>query len=446
MRARLSWLSSVLLTLSAGAAHAQSPTFATTSYTAPAGARGAVGVDLNRNGWLDIVTANTGRNTIAIAINRGAAGGFETPREVAVGTGPFDIAAGDLNRDGIPDLVVATPDSNTIDVLLIGPNATVASRRSLQVGQSRGLTCADVTRDGILDLIYTDYLRGVMVVLRGDGTGQFPTKVGEFVVASRPQGVATGDFNHDGLLDAAVASTNGTVLNVLSGTSDGKFTRRTVEAGRTLNVLAVADFNADGWLDIAAASTSTNVVVFFRGDATGFTVAGTRPTGSSPRGIATADFNQDGRPDLAIGNRNSNSVSVFLARSDGSIVPDAWGDLPAAAGARAVVTGDFDHDGRADVAAGDELAPQTSVFMNTTTFVRPAFSFTNQEIVMHPGQIAMVGRDRGVRPARLLSGRERAEGDDTTRESARLHRRAVRRRSDPDLQVVGAAQRAEQFL
>ena len=47
----------------------------------------------------------------------------------------------------------------------------------------------------------------------------------------------------------------------------------------------------------------------------------------------------------------------------------------AAAGSRAVVTGDFDADGRIDFATGNESAAAVTILANTTAFKKAAFSF-----------------------------------------------------------------------
>jgi hypothetical protein len=376
MSARTSLLTSAVFTLTAVFAHAQTLDFSSASYPAATGARDAVVLDVNRDGWPDLATANTGRNTVAILQNRADGTGFLPPREIAVGAGPFDIDAGDLKRDGIPDLIVTTPDGRAIEVLVMGAGGQVASRSLVALGsQAWGATLSDVTRDGILDLLYTDYARDRLVLLPGTGAGGFGAASGEWAVGANPQGVVARDFNHDGLIDVAVAATGANALDVLYGAASGGFTRRTVAAGRPLNVLSVVDINADGWFEIAAASSSTNVVVIFRGSSSGFTIAGTRPVGSLPRGIATGDFNQDARPDLAVASYGSATVTLLLGRRDGSVLPDHWGDLPAGSGARGVATADFNHDGRLDSAVGSQTAGRVWLHENTTPFVPPAFSF-----------------------------------------------------------------------
>ena len=377
---RLALLAPLLvLGVGAGAASAQTPGFTSTPYLSTAGARGAVAVDLNRDGWLDLATANAGRNTVVVLLNRGDGTGFGPPREIPVGAGPFDIVSGDLNRDGIPDLVVTTPDAHAIEVLLMGADGWLSSRGIAAPGsESRGAALADITRDGVLDLIYSDYARHRVVVLPGNDDGTFSAALADVPVGARPQGVAAGDFNHDGVLDIVAASTGAPALDVIYGGRPGTYIRRTVPAGRPLNVLTVGDLDADGWDDIAAASTATGVVAFFGGSAAGFTLAGTRPVGASPRGIAHGDFNQDGRLDLAVASHGIGTTTLLLGRPDGSVLPDTWGDLPSGAGARAVALGDFNHDGRLDVAVGTQSVSRITVHENSTAFVRPALSFRRE--------------------------------------------------------------------
>ena len=71
-------------------------------------------------------------------------------------------------------------------------------------------------------------------------------------------------------------------------------------------------------------------------------------SGSSPVSVAVGDFNGDGKPDLAVANAfDPGSVSVLLGNGDGTFqapVSFATGSDPAA-----VVLGDFNGDGKADL-------------------------------------------------------------------------------------------------
>jgi len=62
-----------------------------------------------------------------------------------------------------------------------------------------------------------------------------------------------------------------------------------------------------------------------------FAAAVNYATGSAPRSVAVGDFNADGRPDLAVANNNDNNVSILLGNANGTFqeaVNYAAGDRP----------------------------------------------------------------------------------------------------------------------
>ncbi|MFN9952993.1 MAG: FG-GAP repeat domain-containing protein, partial [bacterium] len=66
--------------------------------------------------------------------------------------------------------------------------------------------------------------------------------------------------------------------------------------------------------------------------------------GTAPIAVAVGDFNGDGKPDLAPANYFGNSVSVLLGKGDGTFLPQsqtACGTAPIA-----VAVGDFNGDGK----------------------------------------------------------------------------------------------------
>src|SRR5262245_4246548 len=70
-----------------------------------------------------------------------------------------------------------------------------------------------------------------------------------------------------------------------------------------------------------------------------FSPAGTLTAGSKPSSVAVGDFNGDGRADLAVANEFSMSVSVFLGNGNGTF--QSAMNFPTHAGPAFVVTGDF---------------------------------------------------------------------------------------------------------
>src|SRR3989442_8297825 len=78
-----------------------------------------------------------------------------------------------------------------------------------------------------------------------------------------------------------------------------------------------------------------------------FAAAKSYPVGTAPVAIAVGDFNGDGKPDLAVANSASNNVSILLNNGDGAFqaaVNYAVGTSP-----QALAAGDFNGDGKLDL-------------------------------------------------------------------------------------------------
>lgn len=85
------------------------------------------------------------------------------------------------------------------------------------------------------------------------------------------------------------------------------------------------------------------------------------PAGDGARSVAVGDFNQDGRQDLAVANYRSDTVSVLLGRVRGGFgAPTSY---PAGSGPASVAVGDFNGDGHPDLATANYLAGSVSVLV-----------------------------------------------------------------------------------
>ncbi len=80
---------------------------------------------------------------------------------------------------------------------------------------------------------------------------------------------------------------------------------------------------------------------------TDFAVPKSYPVGTTPTFILTGDFNGDGKIDLAVGNAGSNNVSILLGNGDGTF--KAAMNSPAGTSPQQMAAGDFNGDGKLDL-------------------------------------------------------------------------------------------------
>jgi uncharacterized protein (TIGR03437 family) len=273
-------------------------------------------------------------------------------------SGPGSVAVGDFNGDGRPDLAIANANSNNVTVLL-GNGAggfTAAAGSPFPAGQMpMFVAVGDFNGDGRPDLAIANH-DGHVTVLLGNGSGGFTAAAGSpFAAGAWPASIAVADFNADGNLDLAIANANSNNVTVLLGNGSGGFTAAPgspFPAGSGPQSVAVGDFNGDGKPDLAIANgTGGNVTVLLGNGAGGFTAAAGSPfaAGSGPQSVAVGDFNGDGKPDIAIANGNSNNVTVLLGNGAGRFTAAPGSPFPADT-PRSIAAADFNRDGKPDLA------------------------------------------------------------------------------------------------
>ncbi|GAA0739781.1 FG-GAP-like repeat-containing protein [Ideonella azotifigens] len=221
--------------------------------------------------------------------------------------------------------------------------ALVTTEPSATIGQYiYGMASADLDGDGKPDLVLANYTAGTLdVMLNNTTAGATTAPVLAAPVAlgmvSAPNKPVACDLNGDGLPDlvAAVAGTNQfTVQMNTSQPGALSFVRTDVVSlpWGYMNQMACADFDGDGKIDIVGAgfgsrskANSNRAIVFRnltkRGETTvaldapiGFS-ADTNSRFSSPQTVVTGDFNGDGKPDIALGNHYDAShatVAILL--------------------------------------------------------------------------------------------------------------------------------------
>ena len=261
-----------------------------------------------------------------------------------------------MNGDGKPDLVYSdldpSDDTPVVEVALGAGNGTFAKPVAYRVAGD-GFTIADVNGDGIPDIVTNG-----ITILFGDGKGGFANRRDVFVEAAG--NLIVTDFDGDGIPDIVVGTGSpqviaGDSVTVLSGLGMGRFRGPPVSLVPTqFDVLATADVNGDGIPDLVSAASEHPVAVLL-GVGDGSFQRSFQYTFTSGLAFAAVfgDFNHDGKPDLAVVGSGDTpgspgKVDILLGNGDGAFQQP--NHFAAPVGAFALVSGDFNGDGKLDLA------------------------------------------------------------------------------------------------
>ncbi|MGP0063469.1 MAG: FG-GAP-like repeat-containing protein, partial [Isosphaeraceae bacterium] len=229
------------------------------------------------------------------------------------------------------------------------------------------MVAGDFTGNGKVDLAVAIQIDDTVLMLLGNGDGTFQPAV-DYPVGENPTGMAAGDFNGDGKLDLAVANAYDNTVSILIGNGDGTF-RPAVARPVGISypgengpaAIAAGAFNGDGRLDMAVANFNTGTVSILLGNGDGtfrppvdYAVGSITSGINGPVAIAVDDFNGDGRLDLAVVNEGDSTVSILLGNGDGTFQPAVNYSTGAYTSPDAIVVGDFNGDGKLDLAFADE--------------------------------------------------------------------------------------------
>jgi VCBS repeat protein len=263
------------------------------------------------------------------------------------------------------------------------------------------LYAGDLNDDGRPDVTTMNGSSSDLSVFLRQAGGGFAQESGSpIAVGASPSDVAIGDYTGDGLADLAVSSFSALAggVQVLRRLAGGGFAvEGTTLAGTSMHAVAAGNFNADARLDLVATQASGQAVLLTRNAANnGFDIQSpTFTTGTNPIAIVPGDFNGDGLADVAIANRGTDNVTILRRVPGGTFTPEAAvavGDQPVG-----IAAADFDGNGRADLAVSNYVSGTVSVLLrrpaNDGFTAQPAIRVSNS-----PAGIAAADFDRDGRP------------------------------------------------
>ncbi|HSX00354.1 MAG TPA: VCBS repeat domain-containing M23 family metallopeptidase [Patescibacteria group bacterium] len=255
---------------------------------------------------------------------------------------PFD-AAHSARICGAADLTASGPSGNGI-----WGGTTIT-----------GDSCGSPTRKSDLAWVQASSTPGqsdaYMIPSNGTGWGAAWTAGGW----TDPSNVVAGDFTGDGRSDIAWVQPSGTAgqsnVYMIPSTGSGWGSAWTVQTWGTPSNVVAGDFNGDGrsdlaWVQPSTTSGQSNLYVI-PSTGSGWGAAWTMQTWGTPSRVVAGDFTGDGKTDIGWiqPSATSGQSDLYIIPSTGSGWGAAW-SVPSWGTPSNVVAGDFNGDGKSDIA------------------------------------------------------------------------------------------------
>jgi hypothetical protein len=344
--------------------------------------------DFNHDGKMDIALATD--QGIQILLGNGD-GSFQPPINAMPGGPVLDaggLAVGDFNGDGKLDLAAfgGTVISDTHEIA-DGPLIYVLTGNGdgtfnyltdpghLLSLPNTDVIAADLTGNGLPDLVVTDFANSNVYIVKNQGNGNFalnPTTGSPTTTIPIPAGAklaVVADLNGDGIPDIAVTGKD--QISILFGNGDFTFAPPVTYSTPGAYDIGAADFSHDGRLDLlvsdfgqvnqATEDFSNGALYLLHNQGNGAFAQPTAITGvGSPFHLAIGNFAGDGGPDILFDSLFQGVTvlpnmgnGTFIAAQRSAPLLDDPGDSRVSRPLDMIATSDINGDGNQDLIIPD---------------------------------------------------------------------------------------------
>lgn len=353
--------------------------------------------DFNGDDKVDVATASTNTNSLAIFQNGSTVANINLIRaNVLVNAKSLHAACGDLNGDGKPDMVVSEYDGDRLFIFRNAGSFTFNIQSIRLTGRKvKRLAIGDLDLNGKPEIVVTDtdQTRNSFTILPNQSTLTniaFGSPVNVVIpggAISNTDALEIKDLNGNGLPEIITAQFNAVsdIYICDNKSTSGNFNFSdiiTVPFRNTASNIRIGDLDGDGKLDIVATKLLGSDISIFRNQSTATQISFDAPisifTANRPTGIDMGDLDGDGKADIVVASIGNKSLSIFNNKSTaGSISFEPMLALPTNFINRHVKIGDIDGDGKPDIVfasvddnnSGGVPSSKISVFRNQSCFI-----------------------------------------------------------------------------
>ena len=351
------------------------------------GAQSVIAVDVDGDGKVDLVSS-AGAGLVLL---KGLGAGTFAPAMTVSPQRQTEVEVADVTGDGRRDIVSCNGAVALVFAQLAGGTFALPTQHSGDV-PCESVALADVNGDGRTDVSIAgggNRPRSRLDVFPQQANGTVAETPVTYPTLDIPGSVKAGDMNGDGRADLVVLHESWMWVGVHAQAPDHtldpeRLTRVPYANGGSPQKMAIGDVNGDQRADIvladdqhglvmlwgqpAAPSTTTSTAWLATTVATTPAAGALRPLFSAPQAydlggargesVVAGDFNGDGRTDVALSTfsrsdpSTSYKVFVFYQAADGSLPRAVSFDTEAGAGygdVMVLAAGDLDGDGRTDL-------------------------------------------------------------------------------------------------
>lgn len=334
--------------------------------------------DVDGDGKPDVVLLNVAANTVSVLRNTSTAGSisFAAPVDLTTGNTPKCIAIDDMDGDGKPDLIVGNSGDLKFSVLLntsTPGSVSFASKVDFSATSASSvdeLAVVEIDGDGKPDILFitingASSLIKFMINASTVGSLAFTNNASDPI--NSPKNIVVADFDRDGKADWAIASNaTGTGKFYRNNSSPGSVTLATgfsIAVGTSPAWIASGDMDGDGKADLVSTNTGgSNIATLLNTSTSGSTSFAARvgtTISTTPSCVVIGDFDGDGKPDIAALGKGNSTINIFRSNATtGNITLGARVTLSAITSPDYFAFCDFDGDGKPDIAVA-----------NSTTFM-----------------------------------------------------------------------------